>query len=158
MESKIRPITRDLICQVLDEIDLRYLRDKDGDFILAFRDEGNLGMSHMVSVALQGHREEVLALAVFFSQPPSLPRQEVLEKLNQWNAERRWPRAFIKDQHIFLDFHLDLEAGVHRELFRDTLLCFLRGVALFHLWWEGREGKDPMENLLRTILRRLRES
>jgi hypothetical protein len=57
-----------------------------------------------------------------------------------------------------LDFHLDLEKGVHRELLKDIILTLLAGISQFLVWLEGRDPKAELgERLLRELLRRLQE-
>ncbi len=69
---------------------------------------------------------------------------EALGKANEWNATRRWPRAFVKDGHFFLDFHLDLEKGVHKELLKDVVATVLAGVSQFLLWLGGNGEEDTV--------------
>ncbi|MGC8876863.1 hypothetical protein [Thermus sp.] len=54
--------------------------------------------------------------------------------------ERRWPRAFVRKGKLHLDYHWDLEQGIHPGLLRDLLLGVIMGTGMFLLWLEEMEA------------------
>lgn len=146
----IGPLSRQRVGEVLRELGLRFLTDADGDFVLLCKEDAANSMA-MVMVSVQGSEDEILAIQAMVQNAPPLSSGEALGKANEWNATRRWPRAFVKDGHFFLDFHLDLEKGVHKELLKDVVATVLAGVSQFLLWLGGNGEEDT----LRAILRRL---
>lgn len=136
--NQVQPFHRSMLQEVLDTFDLQYLVDKDGDFVVLMRQEGLSGLAilHFVVSGVQG---EVLSIMAQVENLPPFPEQELLEKANAWNAEYRWPRAFVKEGRLYLDFHVDLEAGIHPGLLRDMVGRVVAGVGQFMAWMEGKD-------------------
>jgi len=156
-QGVVEPISRALLQGVLEETDLKYMVDKDGDFVLLIGDE-KARATAIVVIALQGPRKQILTVMARVENTPSLSRADWLEKVNLWNAKKRWPRAFLAGDRLTLDFHLNLEKGVHRELLKDIILTVLAGISQFLVWIEGRDPEAELgERLLRELLRRLQE-
>ncbi|ADH65177.1 hypothetical protein Mesil_3365 (plasmid) [Allomeiothermus silvanus DSM 9946] len=136
--NQVQPFNRSMLQEVLDTFDLHYLVDKDGDFVVLMRQEGLSGLAilHFVVSGVQG---EVFSIVAQVENLPPFPEQELLEKANAWNAGYRWPRAFVKGGRVYLDFHLDLEAGIHPGLLRDMVGRVVAGVGQFVAWMEGKD-------------------
>lgn len=136
--NQVQPFNRLMLQEVLDTFDLHYLVDKDGDFVALMRQEGLSGLVilHFVVLGVQG---EVFSIMARVENLPPFPEQELLEKANAWNAKHRWPRAFVKGGRVYLDFHVDLEAGIHPGLLRDMVGRVVAGVGQFVAWMEGKD-------------------
>jgi len=157
LQGVVEPISRTLIQGILEEMDVKYMVDKDGDFVFFFKDEMARATA-IVMISLQGPREQILTVMARVENTPSLSRADWLEKVNLWNAKKRWPRALLAGDHLTLDFHLNLDKGVHRELLKDIIFTLLGGITQFLVWLEGRNPEAELrERLLRELLRRLQE-
>jgi len=145
--NQVQPFNRSMLQGVLDTFDLHYLMDKDGDCVVLMRQEGLSGLVilHCVVSGLQG---EVFSMMAQVENLPPFAEQELLEKANAWNAERRWPRAFVKGGRVYLDFHVDLGAGIHPGLLRDMVGRVVAGVGQFVAWMEGKDLGELFLQLL----------
>lgn len=134
-ETHIRPLSREYVRETLREFGLNVLTDSDGDLLVILADKRVRGKAFMAFTVGPG------GVLGYIGQVQSVPLDEAtaLLKANEWNARRRWPRAFVRDGELYLDYHWDLEHGIHPGLLRDLLLSVISGTAHFLLWLEGME-------------------
>lgn len=71
-QGVVEPISRALLQAVLEETDLKYMVDKDGDFVCLFGDE-KARATAIVVIALQDPREQILTVMARVENTPSLP-------------------------------------------------------------------------------------
>ena len=132
-ETLIRPLTREYVRETLTGLGLKVLTDPDGDALVILGNERARGVVFMVFAV---NAKGVLSY-VGQVQNVSLDEGEALSRANAWNSERRWPRAFVRKGKLYLDYHWDLEQGVHPQLLRDLLLAVIAGTDQFLRWLEG---------------------
>ncbi|MGC8905248.1 YbjN domain-containing protein [Thermus sp.] len=135
-ETQIRPLTQEYVRETLKGFGLTVLTDPDGDSLVILGDERLQAHALMIFAVDRG---KVLS---YLGQVENvfLDENTALLKANQWNDERRWPRAFVRKGKLHLDYHWDLEQGIHPGLLRDLLLGVIMGTGKFLLWLEGMEA------------------
>lgn len=136
-ETHIRPLTREYVRQILEGLGLKVLTDPDGDPMVILADER---VRTIAFAAFEVSSGQVLGYIAQVQGAPDWTEEEALRRVNAWNAERRWPRAFLREGKIHLDYHWDLEEGIHPALLRDLLFNALAGTVQFLLWLDGLEA------------------
>lgn len=118
---------------------LRYIIDQDGDYHVALRlDEDNLRM-HIIFMC-EGLRGEILSILIRFEgKIPQLSPEEALQKANEWNLTRRWPRIYWKEGYFYGDFHLDTELNISYKALAQNILHVIVASAQFLMYITGRE-------------------
>jgi len=132
-ETLIRPLTREYVRETLTGLGLKVLTDPDGDALVILGNERARGVAFMVFAV--DHKGVLSYIGQV--QNVSLDEGRALIKANTWNSERRWPRAFVRKGKLYLDYHWDLEQGVHPQLLKDLLVSAIAGTHQFLLWLEG---------------------
>lgn len=134
-ETQIRPLTQEYVRETLKSFGLKVLTDPDGDSLVILGNERVQAHALMIFAVDRG---KVLS---YMGQVENvfLDENTALLKANEWNDKRRWPRAFVRKGKLHLDYHWDLEQGIHPELLRDLLLSVIMGTGKFLLWLEGME-------------------
>lgn len=136
-ETWIQPLTREHVREILEGLDLKVLTDPDGDPMVILADERVKALAFAAFAVSPG---QVLSYMAQVQGAPNWTEEEALRRVNAWNAERRWPRAFLRGGKIHLDYHWALEEGVHPALLRDLLFNTLAGTVQFLLWLDGLEA------------------
>lgn len=140
--TTVEPFTRRLIHDFLEEKALKYLRDKDEDYLVIFRrDQAEDEMR--VWFTANGPEERIYTIVCFAMAPPGRDLDHWCRVCNDWNRSRRWPKAHASNVHegtgvtLTLEEHLDLQTGIHKALFDDFTQETLSGVAEFFDWLAG---------------------
>ena len=120
----VRPFDRSMIEQSLRSQQLKYLRDSDGDFRVEFGYDEETDCEVTFSLMATGPREIVYCILVFSNKRiPSYEWDRAIKICNQWNEEKRWPKAYLHINGnvggVILEHQMDFEAGVHQELLDD---------------------------------------
>jgi hypothetical protein len=101
-----------------------YFIDNDGDL-------GGLWRGRLFYFFLFGDRSEILQVRGQWNREVSIERlEEVLEACNEWNADRIWPKAYVRVRdngmvHIISEVATDLEHGVTDAQLGQLLHCGL---------------------------------
>jgi hypothetical protein len=122
---------------------LRYLRDSDGDFCVMFSPGDDLDHEMRVWLMAVGSQKDVYSITVYSSK--SYPKSEwsrCLMLCNTWNREQYWPKAYLNVDDpdadtsggICLEGQIDLEEGIHQELFDDFTDTIITGAFAFWRW------------------------
>jgi hypothetical protein len=127
--QEVVPFTRDLVKEFLEEADLKYLVDRDGDFVVFF--DTPYPQRLLVQFILGGSKKEILQIAIRVDPSPPMEETEALKLVNSWNLRKRWPRAFYKGGKFYLDWSEDWETGVTPAILANTCLRVLAGANLF---------------------------
>ena len=131
-QTQIRPLTQEYVRETLKDFGLKVLTDPDGDSLVLLGDERVQARVFMIFAVDRG---KVLS---YMGQVENvfLDENTALLKANEWNDEHRWPRAFVRKGKLHLDYHWDLEQGIHPGLLRDLLFSVIMGTTQFLLWLE----------------------
>ena len=122
--ERTAPVTRDRIATYLLSRGYRFLLDDDGDL-------GGLWRGRLFYFFMFGDRSEILQVRGQWNREVSIERlEEVLEACNEWNADRIWPKAYVRVRdngmvHVISEVATDLEHGVTDTQLAQLLHCGL---------------------------------
>ncbi len=141
--SMVQTFERNMIREYLDDKELKYFQDDEENFLVHFAYDDDWQCELTVVFTAQGDDQEILTIYVFSSK--KVPRRDwgrAIFLCNQWNKESRWPKAYLsiedmdkdKTGEITLEGQLDLEAGIHQELFNDFSTAIIAASMGFWQW------------------------
>lgn len=155
MESEIRKKLGRRIERFFKKTRLRYFADSDGDYHVVLGIEEISAYAHMI-ILREGLAGEILSVTIRFDGDlPKLPRHEALEKINEWNIKRRWPRVYLRENTYWGDFQLDAEADLPQKLLEQNLRHVILSSIQFLLYLTGKEELflDSIRKRLLVLLR-----
>ena len=118
------PLTVARIIAWFESHDFSYFIDNDGDL-------GGLWRGRLFYFFLFGEESEILQIRGQWNREVAIERLEVvLEACNEWNADRIWPKAYVRVRdngmvHIISEVATDLEDGVTDAQLGQLLNCGL---------------------------------
>jgi hypothetical protein len=124
------PLSIARIVDWFDENGFNYFIDNDGDL-------GGLWRGRLFYFFLFGDRSEILQVRGQWNREVSIDRlEEVLEACNEWNADRIWPKAYVRVRdngmvHVISEVATDLEHGVTDGQLGQLLHCGLSTGSMF---------------------------
>jgi hypothetical protein len=119
---------RSLIENYIKARNWRFLTDSDGDLVVNFSSDADTGYEWTVYFILGGQKKEIYQMLVRARKDfPKAEWPRILMLCNEWNKVRRWPKSYLDipgdekaaDARIILEASMDLETGIHQELFND---------------------------------------
>src|SRR5579883_3502039 len=143
--AEVQSFSRKMIQNYLDSTDLRYLINREGDFIIEFAYDAEIDAELTFSLLAGGTNNQIYVITCHSNK--RYGREEwprIVYLCNRWNAERRWPKAYlyVKDPKvdqegvILLEEQLDLEKGVHQELLSDFTETVISAGSKFWIWFK----------------------
>ncbi|GBD35023.1 hypothetical protein HRbin36_00127 [bacterium HR36] len=126
---KVKSFNSEMIGEYLRRHDIKFLRGRDGEFIALFQIDPRLP-GECLHIVLHTSQQIYVMLALL--PAAILPRnRSPVEVANNWNVEKRWPRAYYSNDHgLILDWQLDFTPGICQALVDHFTSIFLAGVAL----------------------------
>ncbi|NMR19516.1 YbjN domain-containing protein [Cellulomonas fimi] len=124
------PVTVARILEWLQTNEFSYFVDSDGDL-------GGLWRGRLFYFFLFGDEAEILQVRGQWNREISIERlPEVLEACNEWNADRIWPKAYVRVRdngmvHVISEVATDLERGVTDAQLAQLLHCGLSTGSMF---------------------------
>src|SRR6185312_13136494 len=126
----VRSFDRSMIESCLRTNQMKFLRDNDGDFRVEFGFDDEMGCELTISLAAAGQQHDIFSMLIFTDKRiPNWDWNRVIQVCNEWNDTRRWPKAYlhVRDTSdstagILLEQSIDLEHGIHQELFDDLTM------------------------------------
>jgi len=118
------PLTVARIIAWFEDHDFSYFLDSDGDL-------GGLWRGRLFYFFLFGEESEILQIRGQWNREVAIERLEVvLEACNEWNADRIWPKAYVRVRdngmvHVISEVATDLENGVTDPQLSQLLNCGL---------------------------------
>jgi hypothetical protein len=118
------PLSIARIVDWFEENGFSYFIDNDGDL-------GGLWRGRLFYFFMFGDRSEILQVRGQWNREVSIERlEEVLEACNEWNADRIWPKAYVRVRdngmvHVISEVATDLEHGVTDAQLAQLLHCGL---------------------------------
>jgi Putative bacterial sensory transduction regulator len=147
----VMPFDRDMIETHLTAREMEWDIDDDGDFRFGLNvDETDITLA--VFLGAEGANEDVLSIrCVAMAAIPGEGWMQVISACNQWNVERRYPKAALvisqvegapADQpqaagQVHLSAHYPLGAGVTQPLVDDLISETIGGALQFWQWMPG---------------------
>jgi Putative bacterial sensory transduction regulator len=117
----VQPFERSMIKDHLERQNLKYLVDQDGDFRVDFAAFSDDGYELTVWMTAEGTNEDIFVIrTIANARIPKTLWLDVMQACNQWNMEKRYPKAFLflpnDPEELFGSIHLEgqfpLAAGV----------------------------------------------
>lgn len=125
-----RPMTNARLCAWFARHDYTWFVDNDGDV-------GGLWRGRLFYFFLFGERSEILQVRGQWNREFAIERlTDVLEVCNEWNAERIWPKAYVRVRddgmvHVTCEVATDLEHGATDAQLDQLLQCGLGSAGAF---------------------------
>ena len=116
------PLSPERLCAWFAQHGYTYFVDNDGDV-------GGLWRGRLFYFFLFGERQEILQVRGQWNREFAIERlTEVLEICNEWNAERVWPKAYVRVRddgmvHVTCEVSTDLEHGATDDQLGQLLHC-----------------------------------
>lgn len=124
------PVTPARITAWFRRNEFSYFVDNDGDL-------GGLWRGRLYYFFLFGDESEILQIRGQWHREVAIERlEEVLNACNEWNAERIWPKAYVRVRdngmvHVIAEVATDLEHGVTDDQLNQLLFCGLSTGSMF---------------------------
>lgn len=124
------PVTRARIADWFTRHEFSYFVDNDGDL-------GGLWRGRLFYFFLFGEQAEILQIRGQWQREVAIERlDEILEACNEWNADRIWPKAYVRVRdngmiHVIAEVATDLEQGVTDDQLNQLLFCGLSTGSMF---------------------------
>jgi hypothetical protein len=130
----VAPVTNARVSDVLDRLEVRYLRDGEGAMLAMWE-------RHAVLFALEGPKDEILVIrARPHATVPADWAERAYMVVNEWNHTRRFCKAYVGDPTeggrlpIYAEVQVPLIAGVHDALLVEVLDCAVSVSECFVDW------------------------
>src|SRR5579872_2378533 len=146
----VQPFSRETIRRYLDHQGLAYLRDALGDFRVDFAHDDDLDCALSFWLMAVGAQEEILGVEARSTRRFTRDNWDwALYVVNEWNKRMRYPKAYFfvaepeedKTGEIRLDHYVDLEKGIHQELFDSVVFTIMGGATRFWAWLKEQSLK-----------------
>jgi hypothetical protein len=140
---------RSLIEAFLDDGDLEYLRDRDGDFVVEFGyDEEISGHPRFLLAASGDDDEQYCMRGDTMRRIPRTDWDRMLRLCNEWNSLYKMPKVYFEVDdpntsttgRIVCEQWLNLESGVHQELVNQLTRTFFSACFGFWRWLEQQDA------------------
>ncbi|MBD3778080.1 MAG: YbjN domain-containing protein [Micrococcales bacterium] len=121
-DGRPTPLTPERVQRWFEEHDFHYFVDNDGDL-------GGLWRGRLFYFFLFGDQQEILQVRGQWNREIAIERlEEVLDACTEWNAERIWPKAYVRVRdngmvHVVAEVSTDLEHGATDEQLSQLLFC-----------------------------------
>lgn len=133
---------QDLVKQLLDQMELKYVIDEDGD--LAAPWEG-----FRVYFMFRGDNQELYAVRTFYDRVYKIEQKpEMLEIVDEWNRDTLWPKVYTHTHddgsvRIIGESQMIVQGGVNLEHFVGSTANWVQASVAFDQWLAQRLGLDP---------------
>lgn len=145
----VKKFDRSMIENYLKSRNLKYLVDSDDDYRVEFAYSESTGCELTVLLIAAGAKREIYQILVLSDKRiPKKDWGQAIMACNTWNKEKRWPKAYLyvsdpsKDSvgMIMLEGQIDLEKGIHQELFDDFTDTIIVTANSFWEWAHKEQG------------------
>jgi Putative bacterial sensory transduction regulator len=147
----ITPFDKEMIVTHMKSRELEYDVDDDGDFRFALAVENGNNINMAVFLGAEGTNGDVLSIrGIGMVNIPPDGWMQVMSACNQWNIDRRYPKAALviseldepvggatQTGQVHLMAHYPLGAGVTQPLVDDLITETLGGGLQFWQWMPG---------------------
>ncbi|WP_189130980.1 YbjN domain-containing protein [Wenjunlia tyrosinilytica] len=132
---------QDLVKQLLDQMELKYVVDDDGD--LAAPWEG-----FRVYFMFRGDNNELFAVRTFYDRAYTLDTKvSILEVIDEWNRDTLWPKVYTHTHddgvvRLIGESQMILTGGVNLEHFVSSTASWVQAAIGFDTWLTERLGLE----------------
>ncbi|MFN8535069.1 MAG: YbjN domain-containing protein [Dehalococcoidia bacterium] len=146
--ASVERLSPELLVKYLESRRLGYERDDETDYRVEFPFDPELGCALHIWLLLGGRDRQILSVRAVGQIPIARTEfEKVLDLCNEWNSDRRWPKAYLYRRTpaddvgaIYLEENIDLAPGVHQELLEDWLDTMRSASVEFWIWAHGEKG------------------
>lgn len=131
---------QDLLKQLLDRMQLKYVVDKQGDLVAPWK------QYRMYFMFRGEEKQRVLSVRTFYARPHTLDdKPALLESVDEWNHTTLWPKIYTHTNddgtvRLVGDVHILLGAGVAFDHFVASVVSWVRAGMEFDKWLVERLG------------------
>lgn len=133
------PVSAGRIAAWMTENSFSYFVDSDGDL-------GGMWRGRLFYFFLFGEHQEILQVRGQWQREVSIERMgEILDICNEWNADRIWPKAYVRVRdngrvHVVTEVAIDLEHGATDAQLHQALFC---GLSTGSMFFDALEEQYP---------------
>ncbi len=133
------PVSPARVAAWMTENGFSYFVDNDGDL-------GGMWRGRLFYFFLFGERREILQVRGQWQREVSIERMsEILDICNEWNADRIWPKAYVRVRdngrvHVVSETAIDLEHGATDAQLHQALFC---GLSTGSMFFDALEERYP---------------
>ena len=140
---------RGMIEAFLEDSELHYLRDRDGDFVVEFGyDEEVLGHPRFMLVVSGEDEDQYCLRGDTLRRIAKLDWDRSIRLCNEWNAQYKLPKVYLEiddpnastTARVVCEQWINLEAGVHQELVNQMTSTFFTACFSF---CDGSSARTP---------------
>ncbi|MEU0675381.1 YbjN domain-containing protein [Streptomyces sp. NPDC006172] len=133
---------QDLVKQLLDQMELKYVVDDEGDLAAPWEEFRTYFM-------FRGEGEQaVYSVRTFFDRPHKIDvKPQLLEAIDDWNRRTLWPKVYTHTHddgtvRLIGEAQLLIGAGVNIELFVSSTVSWVRAAIEFDKWLVEQLGLE----------------
>jgi hypothetical protein len=143
----------DMIETFLEESDLHYLRDRDGDFVVEFGYDEEIGGHPRFLLAITGDENEQYCLrGDTMRRVPRADWDRMIRLCNEWNALYKMPKVYFEVDdpntsttgRVVCEQWLNLDSGIHQELVNSLTSTFFSACFGFWRWVERQNAMHAL--------------
>lgn len=142
MAQQIKPLSQERIGRALRALGInKMMVDEKLGFLFIWGKHPSSNLLALVTVGMKGAEQGNPVLAVLgriIGLAPTDPN-ELLARANEWNKSMPWPRAYVVEGKLWVDYRVDLKEGVSESQLRNFLETFFASLSLFFTWIEGED-------------------
>ena len=157
--NEAEPFSTESIEHHLHRSGIQYLRDQEGRFLAIYGPAPDRAADLQVWYSAEGPMQEIYAIRVTTSRYyPADQRAALLEVLNKWNCEMRWPEVHLAPTaepslaQVVAEGQLDLTYGLHQAGFDRLSLTTIAMAETFYNWLEAEFASDGAADVNLTQL------
>lgn len=146
---EVKPFNREMIESFLKSNELTYDTDQDGDISFGFSEDEKTGCALRVWLMVSGENKDVYDIRIYTDR--KIAKEDwsmAMMACNEWNDDKRWPKAYFHvsdpvtdaEGRVVCEGDIDLEAGIHQELFDDFTLTIITRAQAFWEWMHTEKG------------------
>ncbi len=145
----VEPFGHAMIEAFLEENELHYLRDRDGDFVVEFGyDEEITGHPRFLLAAVGDDHEQYCMRGDTLRRIPRSDWDRLLRLCNEWNALYKMPKVYLEVDdpnssttgRVVCEQWLNLESGLHQALVSQLTSSFFSACFGFWRWLERQNA------------------
>ncbi|MDT3397770.1 YbjN domain-containing protein [Streptomyces sp. B1866] len=133
---------QDLVTQLLDQMELKYVVDEEGDLAAPWEDFRTYFM-------FRGEEEQqVFSVRTFYDRPHSIDQKlALLEAVDDWNRRTLWPKVYSHTNddgtvHLIGEAQMLIGTGVNLEYFVASTVSWVRASIEFDRWLVEQLGLE----------------
>jgi hypothetical protein len=146
---EVKPFNQEMIQSFLSSNGIDVKADDDGDYSFSFSADDKTGCALRFLLMVSGENKDVYDVRVYADR--EIAHQDwsrAIMACNEWNDAKRWPKTYFHAANpdsdtvgrVVCEGDIDLEAGIHQELFDDFTLTIITRSQAFWEWMHTEKG------------------